>query len=196
MQRNASDQSTGQPNAELVIKVLDVAYEQRGRPQNVMFDSNQGSQYVSRNFRQRLWRYRMSQSMSRRDNRWDNAPMERLFRSLESEWIPTTGYSTFNEAQRDISYYLMTRYNWLRPHTMVVWYLSGPKKNLNHCPESVNQCTPMPSGAFTFQHRNQLLSHHQLILGPAPSACVNKHITLSRRAKALSQGGAVERPPG
>jgi putative transposase len=108
---------SSQPNAELVIKALDMAYEQRGRPQNVMFHSDQGSQYVSRNFRQRLWRYRMNQSMSRRGNCWDNAPMERLFRSLKSEWIPTTGYSTFSEAQRDISYYLMTRYNWLRPHT-------------------------------------------------------------------------------
>lgn len=108
---------SSQPKAELVIKALDMAYEQRGRPQSVMFHSDQGSQYVSRNFRQRLWRYRMSQSMSRRGNCWDNAPMERMFRSLKSEWIPTTGYSTFNEAQRDISYYLMTRYNWLRPHT-------------------------------------------------------------------------------
>lgn len=106
-----------QPNAELVTKALDMAYEQRGRPQNVMFHSDQGSQYVSRNFRQRLWRYRMSRSMSRRGNCWDNAPMERLFRSLKSEWVPTTGYTTLNEAQRDISYYLMTRYNWLRPHT-------------------------------------------------------------------------------
>ncbi len=93
-----------------------MAYEQRARPQDVMFHSDQGSQYVSRKFRQRLWRYRMRQSMSRRGNCWDNAPMERLFRSLKSEWIPSTGYATFKEAQRDISYYLMTRYNWLRPH--------------------------------------------------------------------------------
>ena len=104
------------PNAELVIRALDIAYEQRARPQDVMFHSDQGSQYVSRKFRQRLWRYRMRQSMSRRGNCWDNAPIERLFRSLKSEWIPSTGYATFKEAQRDISYYLMTRYNWLRPH--------------------------------------------------------------------------------
>ncbi|MEH6499814.1 MAG: integrase core domain-containing protein, partial [Pseudoalteromonas distincta] len=87
------------------------------QPQDVMFHSDQGSQYASRKFRQRLWRYRMRQSMSRRGNCWDNAPMERLFRSLKSEWVPATGYTTFSEAQRDISYYLMTRYNWLRPHT-------------------------------------------------------------------------------
>ncbi|MDQ4274358.1 IS3 family transposase [Pseudomonas aeruginosa] len=104
------------PDAELVIKALDMAYEQRGKPQQVLFHSDQGSQYASRLFRQRLWRYRMQQSMSRRGNCWDNSPMERLFRSLKSEWVPSTGYLTAQEAQRDISHYLMHRYNWISPH--------------------------------------------------------------------------------
>ncbi|RUG46176.1 IS3 family transposase, partial [Pseudomonas aeruginosa] len=107
---------SAKPDAELVIKALDMAYEQRGRPQQVLFHSVQGSQYSSRLFRQRLWRYRMQQSMSRRGNCWDNSPMERLFRSLKSEWVPSTGYLTAQEAQRDISHYLMHRYNWIRPH--------------------------------------------------------------------------------
>lgn len=75
-----------------------------------------GSGVASRLFRQRLWRYRMRQSMSRRGNCWDNAPMERVFRSLKTEWIPTTGYRTTQEAKRDISHFLMHRYNWIRPH--------------------------------------------------------------------------------
>lgn len=100
----------------LVIKALDMAYEQRGRPQGLLFHSDQGSQYGSRLFRQRLWRYRMRQSMSRRGNCWDNAAMERVFRSLKTEGIPTVGYMTAQEAHRDISYYLMHRYNWIRPH--------------------------------------------------------------------------------
>ncbi|MFC2259737.1 IS3-like element IS222 family transposase, partial [Pseudomonas aeruginosa] len=107
---------SAKPDAELVIKALDMAYEQRGKPQQVLFHSDQGSQYASRLFRQRLWRYRMQQSMSRRGNCWDNSPMERLFRSLKSEWVPSTGYLTAQEAQRDISHYLMHRYNWIGPH--------------------------------------------------------------------------------
>ena len=103
------------PDADLVVKALNMAYEQRGHPSGVMFHSDQGCQYGSRKFRQRLWRYRMTQSMSRRGNCWDNAPMERLFRSLKSEWIPATGYLSMSEAMRDISYYLMTYYNWQRP---------------------------------------------------------------------------------
>ncbi len=42
--------------------------------------------------------------------------MERLFRSLKSEWVPSLGYDSIAEASRVISYYLMTYYNWERPH--------------------------------------------------------------------------------
>jgi hypothetical protein len=59
------------PDAELAIKVLEMAYQQRGCPSGVLFHSDQGSQYGSRAFRQRLWRYRMTQSMSRRGNCWE-----------------------------------------------------------------------------------------------------------------------------
>jgi len=34
-----------------------------------------------------------------------NSPMERLFRSFKTEWLPSTGYMTAQEAQRDISHY-------------------------------------------------------------------------------------------
>jgi len=105
-----------QADANLAIAALDMAYQLRGKPQNVMFHSDQGSQYGSRSFRQRLWRYRMKQSMSRRGNCWDNAPMERLFRSYKSEWMPSEGYRLFADAKRDIGHYLMDYYNSYRPH--------------------------------------------------------------------------------
>lgn len=45
---------SSKPDAELVIKALDMAFELRGRPQGVIFHSDQGAQYGSRPFRQRL----------------------------------------------------------------------------------------------------------------------------------------------
>ncbi|KHK49407.1 hypothetical protein PI87_25650 [Ralstonia sp. A12] len=45
-----------------------------------------------------------------------NSPMERLFRSLKTEWLRSVGYMTAHEAHGDISHYLMPRYNWIRPH--------------------------------------------------------------------------------
>lgn len=102
----------------LVVNALDNAWQLRGRPTGVMFHSDQGSQYMSLSFRQRLWRYQMDQSMSRRGNCWDNAPMERLFRSLKTEWIPSLGYQSFTEAKLDIGLYLMGYYNQRRPHRL------------------------------------------------------------------------------
>ncbi|MFH7445310.1 DDE-type integrase/transposase/recombinase, partial [Pseudomonas syringae pv. tagetis] len=62
------------PDTDLVIKALDMAYEQRGKPPGLLFHSDHGSQYGSRQFRQRLWRYRMRQSIIRRGNCYDNSP--------------------------------------------------------------------------------------------------------------------------
>ncbi len=43
--------------------------------------------------------------------------MERLFRSLKSEWIPALGYRNLPEARKDVSGYLMGYYNQQRPHS-------------------------------------------------------------------------------
>lgn len=43
---------------------------------------------------------RMKKSMSRRGSCWDNAPMERVFRSLNSEWIQALGYIKKIKQQR------------------------------------------------------------------------------------------------
>jgi putative transposase len=103
------------PDPDLVLKALDAPYEQRGKPNGVMFHSDQGSQYASLRFRQRLWRYHIKKSMSRRGNCWD-APMERVFRRLKTEWIPEHGYPNLLEAQHDIGRYIMDYYNSYRPH--------------------------------------------------------------------------------
>lgn len=43
--------------------------------------------------------------------------MERLFRNLKTEWVPGLGYGCESEAKKDLSFYLMDYYNWVRPHT-------------------------------------------------------------------------------
>ena len=80
------------PDSKLTSSALKMAYESRGRPKGVMFHSDQGCHYTSRQFRQTLWQCQIKQSMSRRGNCWDNAPMEHFFRSLKVEWVPTYGY--------------------------------------------------------------------------------------------------------
>lgn len=105
------------PDSELTAKALRMAYESRGRPKGLMFHSDQGCHYTSLRFRQTLWKLQIEQSMSRRGNCWDNAPMERFFRSLKSEWMPKHGWSSFDEARSEIIHYIAGYYSRYRPHT-------------------------------------------------------------------------------
>ena len=104
------------PDSELTKRALAMAFEARRKPTGVMFHSDQGCHYTSRSYRQLLWCYRIDQSMSRRGNCWDNAPMERFFRSLKTEWIPTFGYRNFKEAESSITDYVLGYYSQTRPH--------------------------------------------------------------------------------
>lgn len=104
------------PDSQLAKRALTMAFESRGEPEDVMFHSDQGCQYTSLSFRQQLWRYQMTQSMSRRGNCWDNSPMERFFRSLKTEWVPGVGYRTLEQAKHHIADYVLGYYSQFRPH--------------------------------------------------------------------------------
>lgn len=104
------------PDSELTKRALTMAFEVRGKPKDVMFHSDQGCHYTSKSYRQLLWRYQIDQSMSRRGNCWDNAPMERFFRRLKTEWVPTFGYQHFKEAELSIMDYVLGYYSQTRPH--------------------------------------------------------------------------------
>ncbi|WP_418113763.1 IS3 family transposase [Vibrio scophthalmi] len=103
-------------DSRLTGKALSMAYESRGKPKCVMFRSHQGSHYTCRKYCQLLWRFQIKQSLSRRGNCSDNAPMERFFRSLKTEWVPTVGYRSFAEAQQEITRYIIGYCCQLRPH--------------------------------------------------------------------------------
>ena len=105
------------PDSRLTIQALTVTYESRGCPVGVMFHSDQGCHYISLAYRQKLWQYGMKQSMSCRGNCWDNAPMERFFRRLKTEWIPSVGYQNIDQAKEDVLRYVTSHYNHVRPHS-------------------------------------------------------------------------------
>ena len=104
------------PDTSLTKKALAIAYEARGQPKGVTFHSDQGCHYTSQAFQQQLWCFQIKQSMSRRGNCWDNAPMERVFRSFKSEWMPKGYYSSYEEAEADIMQYIVY-YNEERLHS-------------------------------------------------------------------------------
>ncbi len=105
------------PDTQLCIRALRVALESRQPKAKLLFHSDQGCQYSSIAFRKYLKSKRIVQSMSRRANCWDNAVVERFFRSLRTERIRKRIYSTHQAAQADISSYISEFYNRRRLHS-------------------------------------------------------------------------------
>jgi putative transposase len=105
--------------AELVCEALDGALEQRRPPPGLIFHSDRGSQYASRVFRRRLWRYRMRQSMSRKGNCWDNAVAESFFATLKKELIRDRPLVTRASARAEVFEYIEVFYNRQRAHSLL-----------------------------------------------------------------------------
>lgn len=108
---------SAQPNTDLVLHASTLAIDQRRPAPGLLFHSDQGCQYTSDRFVAHLAQHAITQSMSRRGNCWDNAVVERVFRSLKHEWIGDRLYRNLPEAQRDITDYIARYYNHHRPHT-------------------------------------------------------------------------------
>ena len=106
------------PDSILTTKALQMAYQTRLKPSGVLFHSDQDTHYTSKTFAESVASCNgITQSMSRRGNCWDNAPTERFFRSLKTEWIPKGGYENIDEASTAITDYIWGYYQTVRPHT-------------------------------------------------------------------------------
>lgn len=73
--------------ATLVSDALSMALFRRGFPEDVIIYSYRGSQYSSKDYRKLITAYKLRQSMSRKENCWDNACVESFFHSMKVEAI-------------------------------------------------------------------------------------------------------------
>lgn len=106
------------PNTDLTQSALNMAYAVRMKPTGILFHSDQGTHYTSEQFATAIANCtEMTHSMSRKGNCWDNAPTERFFRSLKTEWIPKAGYDDVTCAKLDIAGYIVGYYCQVRPHS-------------------------------------------------------------------------------
>ena len=104
------------PDAKLAKAALDDAIKkQRPRFKKLMFHSDQGVQYSAGLFTRHLVRLKITQSMSRRGNCWDNAVMERFFRSLKSERLNHLLFINHDSLVHCIEKYIRF-YNYKRLH--------------------------------------------------------------------------------
>ena len=101
---------------DLVTSAFLMAAFRREPDEGCIFHSDRGSQYASRKFRKQLLRFGFEQSMSRKGNCWDNAPMERFFSSIKRERLSHCYFYNRDQARREIIDYI-TFYNYERLHS-------------------------------------------------------------------------------
>lgn len=103
--------------AQLVTDALIMAIWRRGKPDALLHHSDRGSQYTSEQFQRLMADHRVTCSMSRAGNVWDNAAMESFFSSLKTERTARKTYRTREEAKADVFDYIERFYNPKRRHS-------------------------------------------------------------------------------
>jgi len=103
-------------DCKLAIEALKMAIQSRGSGPGILH-SDQGSTYATADYRALLKAHAIRQSMSRKGNCWDNAPMESFFHTLKTELVMHCDYKTRTEARASIFDYMEVFYNRQRRHS-------------------------------------------------------------------------------
>jgi len=104
-------------NRQLVIASLNQALTQGCPTKNMIFHSDQGSQYTSDEFRKFLINHGILASNSGSGNCYDNAITETFFHTLKTELIYFENYQTREEARLSVFEYIEVFYNRKRRHS-------------------------------------------------------------------------------
>src|SRR3954454_15669343 len=97
--------------AGLCIDALVMALQRCRPPRGLIHHSDRGVQYAAGPYRAVLERHGIQQSMSRRGNCLDNAPMESFFASLKTEQVHEAQFRTRAEARAAVFEYIEVFYN-------------------------------------------------------------------------------------
>lgn len=103
--------------SSLVVNALNKAIDRRNLPQGLIVHSDGGGQYASEDFRQLLSKHQFLQSMTRKDNHYDNAMAESLFSRFKAELMDKGAFECFEDAYTEIFEYIEIYYNRKRRHS-------------------------------------------------------------------------------
>ncbi|MBI1899384.1 MAG: IS3 family transposase [Acidobacteria bacterium] len=101
----------------LTIKALEMALKRRCPDVGLLHHSDQGSPYASEDYQTILDAHRITCSMSRRGNCYDNAVMEAFFSSVKSELHER--FDSCGEAKIELFEYIEVFYNQRRRHSTI-----------------------------------------------------------------------------
>jgi transposase InsO family protein len=108
-----------------VCDALMMACTNRKPKSGLLFHSDRGVQYCSKEFRAALsaWCPQVGRSMSRKGNCWDNACVERFFKTLKTEVDKVEGMHTKEEVRVEVCEYMELYYNKRRRHSALGYAL-------------------------------------------------------------------------
>lgn len=106
-------------DTQLTLTALDKAIEDRWTPdlQDIIHHSDQGVQYASNLYVDRLKNHGFHISMSRKGNPYDNAFVESFIKTLKYEEVYLNEYETFSDALENIGRFINDVYNKKRLHS-------------------------------------------------------------------------------
>jgi len=101
----------------LAIRALDRAVVDRRVPAGIIHHSDQGVQYASADYVNRLEELGFQISMSRKGAPWENGRAESFIKTLKAEEVSLKPYRHIAEARRSIGHFLEGVYNQRRLHS-------------------------------------------------------------------------------
>ncbi len=106
---------------DLVIDALEMAVQTRRCKGPEIHHSDQGSQYASKAFMEKLSGYQIDCSMSRKGNCYDNAVVESFFKTLKAELTHVNKLESKEDARYKLFEYIEVFYNRERMHSTLAY---------------------------------------------------------------------------
>jgi len=106
-------------HTEIITSSIEMALQRQGLSDfsQLTAHTDRGSQYASDDYRKKLAAFKITASMSRKGNCYDNAFVESFFRTLKVELIYTRTFKTREEARSAIFEFIEVWYNRQRIHS-------------------------------------------------------------------------------
>lgn len=117
-------------DSSVAIAALDNAYRLQQPVGSVIFHSDLGVQYTSTEFINRLKKYRMKSSNSRKGCPYDNACIESFHSILKKEQVNNVQYLDFESAKLDLFIFIESWYNRKRIHGSIGYITPQMKEDL------------------------------------------------------------------
>ena len=104
-------------HADLCVEALEMALAGRRPRRPLLHHSDRGCQYAGKQYQAKLAEFKLTCSMSRVGDCWDNAVVESLWASLKNELVHQRRFATRQEARDAIFEWIVVWYNRKRRHS-------------------------------------------------------------------------------